>query len=88
MACHCVCTADFKKFQRNFLSVYLIMVMSDWMQVRAVGRVELPLHLEVTMLIHLKSQRVLHVISHIVAHAVSCGWVNPTSQSLYAIPSF
>ena len=26
--------ADFKKFQKNFLAVYLVMVMSDWMQVR------------------------------------------------------
>ena len=24
---------DFKKFQRNYLAVYLLMVMADWMQV-------------------------------------------------------
>ena len=30
--------ADFKKFQHNFLAVYLVMVMSDWMQVASAGR--------------------------------------------------
>ena len=31
--------ADFKKFQKNFLAVYLVMVMSDWMQVRGTRHV-------------------------------------------------
>jgi hypothetical protein len=31
--------ADFKKFQKNFLAVYLVMVMSDWMQVRGARHV-------------------------------------------------